>query len=51
MTPPCPAVTIAGRKSGDRVMVESALEVRGLRKVFTRPAVDNLDLTVRAGMQ
>lgn len=30
-------------------MVESALEVRGLRKVFTRPAVDNLDLTVRAG--
>ncbi len=30
-------------------MVESALEIRGLRKVFTRPAVDDLDLTVRAG--
>src|SRR5450631_3695221 len=26
-----------------------ALEVRGLRKSFERPAVDNLDLTVRAG--
>ena len=30
-------------------MVESALEIRSLRKVFTRPAVDDLDLTVRAG--
>lgn len=30
-------------------MVENALEIRGLRKVFTRPAVDDLDLTVRAG--
>src|SRR3979411_962381 len=27
----------------------SALEVRGLRKSFERPAVDGLDLTVRAG--
>ena len=27
----------------------AALELRGLRKVFTRPAVDGLDLTVRAG--
>ena len=26
-----------------------ALEVRGLRKSFERPAVDGLDLTVRAG--
>ena len=26
-----------------------ALRVRGLRKSFTAPAVDNLDLTVRAG--
>ena len=28
---------------------ENALELRGLRKVFARPAVDDLDLTVRAG--
>ena len=27
----------------------AALEIRGLRKVFDRPAVDGLDLTVRAG--
>ncbi|MDZ4319570.1 MAG: ATP-binding cassette domain-containing protein, partial [Phenylobacterium sp.] len=27
----------------------AALELRGLKKVFTRPAVDDLDLTVRAG--
>jgi ABC-2 type transport system ATP-binding protein len=27
----------------------SALEIRGLAKTFDRPAVDNLDLTVRAG--
>ena len=27
----------------------AALELRGLRKVFSRPAVDDLDLTVRAG--
>jgi ABC-2 type transport system ATP-binding protein len=26
-----------------------ALEVRGLRKSFERPAVDGLDLAVRAG--
>src|SRR5215471_6302402 len=26
-----------------------ALEIRGLRKAFDRPAVDGLDLTVRAG--
>ena len=26
-----------------------ALEVRGLRKAFARPAVDGLDLTVRSG--
>ena len=29
--------------------IESALELRALRKVFTKPAVDDLDLTVRAG--
>jgi ABC-2 type transport system ATP-binding protein len=29
--------------------IEDALELKGLRKVFTKPAVDNLDLTVRAG--
>src|SRR5690348_6408543 len=28
---------------------ESALTVRGLRKVFQRPAVDGLDLTIRRG--
>ena len=28
---------------------DNALELRGLRKVFGRPAVDGLDLTVRAG--
>lgn len=28
---------------------DNALEVRGLRKTFTHPAVDGLDLTVRAG--
>ena len=27
----------------------SALEIRGLMKSFDRPAVDNLDLTVRTG--
>jgi ABC-2 type transport system ATP-binding protein len=27
----------------------AALEIRGLRKIFDRPAVDNLDLAVRAG--
>src|SRR5215469_3776500 len=27
----------------------SALAIRGLRKVYQRPAVDGLDLTVRAG--
>lgn len=42
-------VTIFESKLGDRFMVENALEIRGLRKVFTRPAVDDLDLTVRAG--
>jgi ABC-2 type transport system ATP-binding protein len=26
-----------------------ALEVRGLRKVFDRPAVDDLDLTIQTG--
>ena len=26
-----------------------ALDIRGLRKTFDRPAVDSLDLTVRAG--
>ena len=30
-------------------MGENALEIRGLRKVFAKPAVDDLDLTVRAG--
>lgn len=30
-------------------MTDSALEIRALRKVFSRVAVDNLDLTVRAG--
>ena len=29
--------------------IESALELRGLRKVYAKPAVDDLDLTVRAG--
>ena len=29
--------------------LDAALELRGLRKVFERPAVDDLDLTVRAG--
>src|SRR5688500_20123976 len=27
----------------------AALEIRGLQKMFDRPAVDNLDLVVRAG--
>ena len=27
----------------------AALDIRGLRKTFDRPAVDSLDLTVRAG--
>ena len=30
-------------------MTDSALEIRALRKVFSRVAVDNLDLTVKAG--
>ena len=30
-------------------MTDSALEIRALRKVFSRVAVDDLDLTVRAG--
>jgi ABC-2 type transport system ATP-binding protein len=35
---------------GDGVTdTENALELRGLRKVFAKPAVDDLDLTVRAG--
>ena len=34
-----------GRLPGDAL----ALEIRGLRKSFTRPAVDGLDLCVRAG--
>jgi ABC-2 type transport system ATP-binding protein len=35
---------------GAREMTDvNALELRGLRKTFARPAVDNLDLTVRAG--
>ncbi len=33
----------------DRPGATSALEIRGLRKSFQRPAVDGLDLTVRAG--
>jgi ABC-2 type transport system ATP-binding protein len=31
------------------ISAASALEIRGLAKTFDRPAVDNLDLTVRAG--
>jgi ABC-2 type transport system ATP-binding protein len=30
-------------------MVEGALDIRALRKTFTRPAVDGIDLSVRAG--
>jgi ABC-2 type transport system ATP-binding protein len=29
--------------------VNEALEIRGLTKVFERPAVDRLDLTIRPG--
>ena len=34
---------------GSAIAQESALRVTGLRKVYQRPAVDGLDLTVRAG--
>jgi ABC-2 type transport system ATP-binding protein len=34
---------------GERGRATPALEVRGLAKTFDRPAVDNLDLTVRTG--
>ncbi len=37
------------RNGGFVTAIESALELRGLRKVYAKPAVDDLDLTVRAG--
>jgi ABC-2 type transport system ATP-binding protein len=33
----------------NQIRPPAALEIRGLRKLFDRPAVDGLDLTVRAG--
>jgi ABC-2 type transport system ATP-binding protein len=39
----------ASEKSGSSSLRPAALDVRGLRKSFDKPAVDGLDLTVRAG--
>ena len=33
----------------DKILPAIALELRGLVKTFERPAVDHLDLTIRAG--